>query len=100
MELDHKAREAIEDVINRREGIHSMQAQLKEDIKAIAEYLAVKPAQVARIIRLVERERAKGDILAAERGVIDAAESLVPAPPSAEVRDAESPGSGRLDTLP
>ena len=53
MELDHKAREAIEDIINRREGINSIQAQLKEDIKAIAEYLAVKPAQVARIISLV-----------------------------------------------
>ena len=78
MELDHKAREAIEDIINRREGINSIQAQLKEDIKAIAEYLAVKPAQVARIISLVERERAKGDVLEAERGVIDAAESLVP----------------------
>ncbi|MDA8151966.1 MAG: hypothetical protein M0003_04500 [Acidithiobacillus sp.] len=78
MELDHKAREAIEDIINRREGINSIQAQLKEDIKAIAEYLAVKPAQVARIISLVERERAKGDVLEAERGVIDAAESMVP----------------------
>ena len=78
MELDHKAREAIEDIINRREGINSIQAQLKEDIKAIAEYLAVKPAQVARIISLVERERAKGDVLDAERGVIDAAESMVP----------------------
>ncbi|MBU2750302.1 hypothetical protein HER14_04955 [Acidithiobacillus thiooxidans] len=78
MELDHKAREVIEDIINRREGINSIQAQLKEDIKAIAEYLAVKPAQVARIISLVERERAKGDVLEAERGVIDAAESMVP----------------------
>ena len=78
MELDHKAREAIEDIINRREGINSIQAQLKEAIKAIAESLAVKPAQVARIISLVERERAKGDVLEAERGVIDAAESLVP----------------------
>ena len=77
MELDHKAREAIEDIINRREGINSIQAQIKEDIKAIAEYLAVKPAQVARIISLVERERAKGDVLDAERGVIDAAESMV-----------------------
>lgn len=78
MELDHKAREAIEDIINRREGINSIQTQLKEDIKAVAEYLAVKPAQVARIISLVERERAKGDVLEAERGVIDAAESMVP----------------------
>jgi fumarylacetoacetate (FAA) hydrolase family protein len=79
MELDHKSREVIEDILNRRQGIQSMQAQLKEDLKALADYLAVKPAQVARIISLVERERAKGDVLAAERDLIDAAESMVPA---------------------
>ena len=84
LELDHKAREAIEDIINRREGINSIQAQLKEDMKAIAEYLAVKPAQVARLINLVERERAKGDVLETERGVIDAAESMVPVTASAQ----------------
>lgn len=55
-----------------------MQAQLKEDLKALADYLAIKPAQVARIISLVERERAKGDVLAAERDLLDAAESMVP----------------------
>ncbi|MBU2787649.1 hypothetical protein HFQ13_05415 [Acidithiobacillus sp. VAN18-1] len=78
MELDHKAREAIEDIITRREGIYSMQAQTKEDIKAVAEYLAIKPAQVAKIISLVERERAKGDAIETERGIIEAAEVLTP----------------------
>jgi fumarylacetoacetate (FAA) hydrolase family protein len=78
MELDHKSREVIEDILNRRQGIQSMQAQLKEDLKALADYPAVKPAQVARIISLVERERAKGDVLAAERDLIDAAESMIP----------------------
>jgi fumarylacetoacetate (FAA) hydrolase family protein len=76
MELDHKSREVIEDILTRRQGIQSMQAQLKEDLKALADHLAVKPAQVARIISLVERERAKGDVLAAERNLIDAAESM------------------------
>jgi len=78
MEFDHKAREVIEDILNRRQGIQSMQTQLKEDLKALADYLAVKPAQVARIVSLVERERAKGDVLAAERDLIDAAESMIP----------------------
>ncbi|MBU2754931.1 hypothetical protein HFU84_06730 [Acidithiobacillus sp. CV18-2] len=78
MEMDHKAREAIVDIITRREGINSMQAQIKEDIKAVAEYLAVKPAQVARIISLVERERAKGDAIETERGIIEATEVLTP----------------------
>ncbi|MEY2340967.1 hypothetical protein AB4090_02520 [Acidithiobacillus sp. IBUN Pt1247-S3] len=32
-----------------------MQAQIKEDIKAVAEYLAIKPAQLGKLISLVER---------------------------------------------
>jgi hypothetical protein len=78
LELDRKAREAIEDIITRREGIGSMQAQIKEDIKAVAEYLAIKPVQVGKIISLVERERAKGDTIEAERDILDAAESIAP----------------------
>ncbi|MBU2805638.1 hypothetical protein HF668_10870 [Acidithiobacillus ferridurans] len=78
MELDQKAREAIEDIITRREGINSMQAQIKEDIKAVAEYLAIKPAQVGKIISLVERERAKGDAIETERDIIETAELLTP----------------------
>ncbi|MCE5394503.1 MAG: hypothetical protein JJ693_07940 [Acidithiobacillus sp.] len=76
MQLDHKAREAINDIINRREGIASMQTQIKEDIKAVAEHLGIKAGQVNKIIALVEKERAKGDAIEAERGVIEAAESL------------------------
>ncbi len=78
MELDQKAREVIEDIIARREGINSIQAQIKEDIKAVAAYLAIKPAQLGRLISLVERERAKGDIIDAERDVLDTAEMLIP----------------------
>lgn len=76
MQLDKKAKEAIEDIINRREGIASMQAQIKEDIKAVAEHLGVKPAQMTKIIGLVEKERAKGDVIAGERDIIDAAEEM------------------------
>ncbi len=78
MELDHKAREIIEDILHRRQGIQSMQAQIKDDLKALADYLVVKPAHISRLISLVERERARGDVLAAERDLIDAAESLIP----------------------
>ncbi|MGK9452759.1 hypothetical protein ACSSZE_16090 [Acidithiobacillus caldus] len=77
MELDHKAREVIEDILHRRQGIQSMQAQIKDDLKALADYLVVKPARISRFISLVERERARGDVLAAERDLIDAAESLI-----------------------
>jgi hypothetical protein len=78
VELDSKIREAIEDILNRREGLRSLQAQIKEDIQAIAEVLLVKPAQVTRLISLVERERERGGILEAERTLLDAAQTLVP----------------------
>lgn len=77
MQVDPKTREAIEDIIRRREGIASMQAQIKEDIQAVAESLGVKAAYLHRIITLVEKERAKGDILSSEREIIEAAEDMV-----------------------
>jgi hypothetical protein len=63
MQIDTKSKKAIEDVINRRTAIHSMQEQIKEDIKAIAEYLDIKPAQLNKIIGLVEKERENGDVV-------------------------------------
>lgn len=76
MQLDSRVRGIIEDIIDRRVGIASMQTQIKDDIKAIAESLDIKPAQVGKIISLVEKERDKGGVLDAERDVLDAAESL------------------------
>jgi hypothetical protein len=76
MQIDTKTREAIEDIINRREGIASMQTQIKEDIKAVGEVLGVKAAQIGKIIALVEKERAKGDVIAGERDIIEAAADL------------------------
>lgn len=76
MQIDTKTREAIEDIINRREGIASMQAQIKEDIKAVGEVLGVKAGQIGKIIALVEKERAKGDVIAGERDIVEAAADL------------------------
>ena len=76
MQLDQKTKEAVEDIINRREGIASMQTQIKEDIKAVADHLGVKPAQMSKIISLVEKEREKGDVISGERDIIDAAEEM------------------------
>ncbi len=77
MQVDAKSKEAIEDIINRRVGIASLQAQIKEDIQAVAESLGVKAAYLNRIITLVEKERAKGDILSGERDIIEAVEILL-----------------------
>ncbi|PKY11879.1 hypothetical protein B1757_02325 [Acidithiobacillus marinus] len=76
MQIDTKSRKAIEDVINRRASIASMQEQLKEDIKAIAEYLDIKPAKLNKIISLVEKERESGDVVDEERDTLDTAADL------------------------
>lgn len=52
MEIRKKTREAIEAIINRRTKIASMQAQLKEDVKAVAEHLDIKPGKLNKIIGL------------------------------------------------
>lgn len=79
--IDDKARAAIEDVINRRIGINSMQEQLKDDTRAIAEYLGVKPARLNHIIQLVEKERAVGTIVEEERAMLDIVADLACVPP-------------------
>ena len=76
MNLDATAKKAIQDVIIRREGANRVLAQIKEDIKAIAENLGVKPAQINKVISLVEKERGKGGVLEGERNIIDAAEDM------------------------
>ncbi|MBU2738547.1 hypothetical protein [Acidithiobacillus concretivorus] len=76
MQIDTKSRKAIEDVINRRTSIASMQEQLKEDVKAIAEYLDIKPAKLNKIISLVEKERESGDVVEEERDTLDTAADL------------------------
>ena len=76
MQIDTKSRKAIEDVINRRAAIASMQEQLKEDVKAIAEYLDIKPAKLNKIISLVEKERESGDVVEEERDTLDTAADL------------------------
>lgn len=76
MQLDQQDRQIIEDIITRRAGIASMQEQIKDDIKAIAERAGVKAAKIYKVIVLVEKERAKGDFLEGERGIIDAAETI------------------------
>ena len=76
MQLDKQVQEMLEDIINRREGIESMQAQIKDDIKAIAETLGVKSAQINKVIALVEKERAKGGVISQEQEILDVAERV------------------------
>ena len=77
MEISVKTREAVEDIINRRTKIASLQEQVKEDVKAVAEHLGVKPARLNKIIGLVEKERQTGEVVGDEREMLDMVEELV-----------------------
>ena len=76
MQLDQQDHQIIEDIIHQRACIASMQEQIKDDIKAIAERAGVMASKINKVIVLVEKERAKGDVLKGERGIIDAAETI------------------------
>ncbi|MHB1665932.1 hypothetical protein [Thiomonas sp.] len=76
MQLDSKHKKAIEDILNRRDQVASTNLQIKEDIKTIAEELGVRVAQLNKVIGLVEKERAKGSVLAEEQENLDAAGSM------------------------
>lgn len=76
MEITLQDRQAIEDILDRRAGIVSMQEQIREDIKAVAERMGVKPAKLNRIIALVEKERDTGSEIGEQRETLDTAEAL------------------------
>ena len=63
-------------LLNKRIAVKGTVSSAFEDIKAIAEHLGGKPAQVSKIIALVEKEREKGDVISGERDIIDAAEEM------------------------
>ena len=73
MHLDSGTRKSLEAILNQKEKLKETQAILKESVKKLADELGVKPAVVTRILGLVEKERAKGGVIADERDVIEAA---------------------------
>lgn len=75
--LPKKVQDAIEDVLRRRESVGSMQEQLKEDVKAIAETMGIKAAQLNKILGLIEKERTTGGAVEAERQILDLAVEAV-----------------------
>lgn len=70
-------RDAIEDVLRQREKVARMQEGIKDAVKAIAERFDRKPAQVNKVIVLVEKERGKGGVLEEHHNLLDDAESVL-----------------------
>lgn len=75
--LSRKIKDAIEDVLNRKAAIASMQEGIKEDVKAISGELDMKPAQLNKILSLIEKERESGEAVQEERGILDFVEEIV-----------------------
>lgn len=67
----------IEAILDRKEDLKAAQEELKDSVKKLADDLGVKPAVVTRILGLVEKERARGGVLADEREVVETAGEFV-----------------------
>ena len=76
--LSEHDRAAITAIIETKVRITLAQGQAREDVKAVADKLGMKPAELNKIISLAMREREKGNILIHEKALIEVAEQLVP----------------------
>ena len=76
--LSEHDRAAITSIIETKVRITLAQGQAREDVKAVADRLGMKPAELNKIVRLAMREREKGNVLAHEKAMIEVAEQLSP----------------------
>ena|SRR5688500_787271 len=75
--LSEHDRAAIRAVIETKTRIKLAQGQVREDTKAVADRLGMKPSELNRIISLAMRERERGNVLAQEKALIEVAEQIV-----------------------
>ena len=75
--LSEHDRRAIVAIIEAKMRLKLAQAQVREDTKAVADRLGMKPAELNRIVRLATQEREKGNVLAHEKALIELAEQVV-----------------------
>jgi CRISPR/Cas system Type II protein with McrA/HNH and RuvC-like nuclease domain len=71
--IDPQLKSAIEDILNQRAKVARVNEEIKEAVKSVAERFDLKPAQLNKVIGLVEKERDKGGVLDAERSILDIA---------------------------
>ena len=77
MHIDSSAKKRFEAILNQKEELKEAQETLKDTIKQLADELGVKPADISKILVLVEKERAKGGVIADERDILDTAGELI-----------------------
>lgn len=66
----------LQAVITSQDRLKGEQAQIRDDIKALAERLETKPARINAIIRLVRKEEAEPGTLEFEHETLKAAEDI------------------------
>ncbi len=77
MHFDSSTKKRLETILNQKEELKDAQTALKDGIKALAEEMGVKSTVVTRILSLVEKERAKGGVIADEQEIVSAAGEVV-----------------------
>ena len=74
--LSEHDRAAITAIIETKIRIKLAQGQAREDVKAVADKLGMKPSELNKIVSLALREREKGNVLAHEKALIEVAEQI------------------------
>ena len=77
MHIDSSAKKRFEAILNQKEELKEAQETLKDTIKQLADELGVKPADISKILVLVEKERAKGGVIADEQDILETAGEIV-----------------------
>lgn len=70
-------RAAIVAIIEAKMRLKLAQGQVREDVKAVADRLGMKPVELNRIVRLATQERERGNVLVHEKALIEVAEQVV-----------------------
>lgn len=66
----------IQHIMESKDRVKAAQAQVRDDVKAFADRLGTTTKKLNRIITLVAAERNKGNVIAEEQAVLDAAQQV------------------------
>lgn len=72
--MDAALRDGINDILNQRAKVKSLQESIKESVAALSERFDMKSSDLNKVIGLVEKEQEKGGVLNKERTFLDMAE--------------------------
>lgn len=75
--LSEHDRQAINAIIQNKDRIKLAQAQLRDDVKTVAERLGMKSSELNRIVRLAMQEQERGNALVHEKALIEVVEQLL-----------------------